>query len=430
MSDLLYREDPEFEIVKNPKEHNTVVTSIKHARTDSQNTLNPVWIDEDEAGKIKVENTLSQPTILDIKARLNRKRKLGLSGSPELGNCDVEKLYEVLRVDDDCFTGSEIRMRRLHDANRERLSCGSLTSVEFSHSYHIFMTTCVDTTMALFNFGKSDCPLLVDCVFEKFPVSSAKFFSAGEKIILTGKKSYFKVYDINSGKETHPNVPLGIHCKEQVNNVQVSPKDNIAALSAPNRVYLVDLRTLEKIATARVSGSVTSHCFSHKGELLNTFSADGSVFVFDLRHNARPMYRWTDYSCAGGSSFAISDDSKYIACGSETGYVNIYMWAAVMNEGTRTPKPLKSVGNLATGVDQLLFHPSGQVLYMASSLEPAAARLFDLDSQRVYSNFPACMGELGVPTSVGFSLNGGYLAVGQESGRAALYQFDWKKAKY
>ncbi|VDD75634.1 unnamed protein product [Mesocestoides corti] len=371
MSDLLYREDPEFEIVKNPKEH---------ARTDSQNTLNPVWIDEDEAGKIKVENTLSQPTILDIKARLNRKRKLGLSGSPELGNCDVEKLYEVLRVDDDCFTGSEIRM--------------------------------------------------LDCVFEKFPVSSAKFFSAGEKIILTGKKSYFKVYDINSGKETHPNVPLGIHCKEQVNNVQVSPKDNIAALSAPNRVYLVDLRTLEKIATARVSGSVTSHCFSHKGELLNTFSADGSVFVFDLRHNARPMYRWTDYSCAGGSSFAISDDSKYIACGSETGYVNIYMWAAVMNEGTRTPKPLKSVGNLATGVDQLLFHPSGQVLYMASSLEPAAARLFDLDSQRVYSNFPACMGELGVPTSVGFSLNGGYLAVGQESGRAALYQFDWKKAKY
>lgn len=64
-----------------------------------------------------------------------------------------------------------------------------------------------------------------------------------------------------------------------------------------------------------------------------------------------------------------------VYCSSESGYVNIYTWEAVMNGSIRRPKPLKSVGNLTTAVDQLLFHPSNQLLYMSSSLQSAAARL-------------------------------------------------------
>lgn len=40
------------------------------------------------------------------------------------------------------------------------------------------------------------------------------------------------------------------------------------------------------------------------------------------------------------------------------------------------------------------------------------------------------MGHLGRPVSVGFSPRGGYLAVGQTSGRAALYRFAWREGKY
>lgn len=60
---------------------------------------------------------------------------------------------------------------------------------------------------------------------------------------------------------------------------------------------------------------------------------------------------------------------------SDSGYVNIYTWDSVMKELTKRPKPLKSVGNLVTAVDQLRFHPFGQMLYMSSSLQPGAAKL-------------------------------------------------------
>ena len=55
--------------------------------------------------------------------------------------------------------------------------------------------------------------------------------------------------------------------------------------------------------------------------------------------------------------------------------MNVYTRESVMNSLTKHPKPLKSVGNLTTAIDQLVFHPNCQMLYMGSSLQPAAARL-------------------------------------------------------
>ncbi|VDM34576.1 unnamed protein product [Hydatigera taeniaeformis] len=295
--------------------------------------------------------------------------------SVAMDTVSTERLYAVCREDVHEFLDNDVAMTRLSDANMERLSCGSLTSVEFNRAYRVVMTTSVDTTMSLFTLGSSGSHLLADFVFEKFPISAAKFTCRGEKVVLTGRRHYFKVYDLSSNKESHPIVPLSTHYEEKIDSVQISPISDVAAFSGSEGVYLVDLRTFEKTATARVSGTVVSHCFAQDGDILNAFSSDGSVFMFDLRYNARPMRRWNDYGYTGGCSLATSHNSKFIACGSESGYVNIYAWEAVMTSSTRCPKPLKSVGNLTTAVDQLLFHPSDQLLYMSSSLQSAAARL-------------------------------------------------------
>ncbi|KAL5113009.1 hypothetical protein TcWFU_009875 [Taenia crassiceps] len=413
--------DPEFDLIKHPKK--------VFAPKNEDVLLNPAWTDDENLADRGETCALSEPAVLDIRAHLKRKRTVT---DGELAASDMvttEKLYAVFRESGRQLSDADISMCRLSDANMERLSCGPLTSAEFSPAHRIAMTASVDTTMALFSLENSESHLLADFAFEKFPISSARFTRAGDRIILTGKRKYFKVYDLNSNKESHPVVPLGTRYGEKINSVQMSPMCEIAAFSATGGIYLFDFRSFEKTTTVRVSGNAVAHCFAQGGDILNAFSNDGSVFMFDLRHNARPVHRWSDYSCTGGCSFAISDDSKYIACGSESGYVNIYTWEAVMNGSIRRPKPLKSVGNLTTAVDQLLFHPSNQLLYMSSSLQSAAARLYDLGGQQVYSNFPTCMGRLGVPTAVGFSPHGGYLAVGQASGHAALYRFDWQGSK-
>eukprot|EP00108_Taenia_solium_P002966 TsM_000199500 transcript=TsM_000199500 gene=TsM_000199500 len=422
--------DPEFELIKRPKKVKFVGFPVVEPRSEADALLSPAWVDGENPADCRERCVLGQPAVLDIRTHLKRKRTIIDGELVPSDTVSTEKLYAVFRENSRDLSDTDVSMRRLSDVNMERLSRGPLTSVEFNRAYRIVMTTSADTTMALFSLEKSESHLLADFVFEKFPISSAKFTCAGERIVLTGKRNYFKVYDLNRNKESHPIVPLGTRYREKLNSVQMSPIGEIAAFSGTSGIYLFDLRSFEKTTTVRVSGTAVAHCFAQDGDILNAFSSNGSIFMFDLRHNARPMHRWSDYSCTGGCSFATSDDSKYIACGSDSGYVNIYTWEAVMNGLIKRPKPLKSVGNLTTAVDQLLFHPSNQLLYMSSSMQSAAARLCDLGGQRVYSNFPTCMGRLGVPTAVGFSPHGGYLAVGQASGHAALYHFDWQGSKY
>ncbi|KAL7062627.1 hypothetical protein AAHC03_0311 [Spirometra sp. Aus1] len=413
--------ESEFTIVTKPtgKPKQEKRKSVSHATTKAVEIL-PAWTDDGDDEEDLSKDTNSCPAALDIKTRLEKRKKK----RQRLPEVDVETIYSVLKTDDKLPDSSAVGMRRLCDANRERLASGRLMAVEFNPRYQIFMTASADTTLAFFKFEGSESSLIRDIVFEKFPFSSAKFTTSGDRAILTGNKHYFKVYDLATGVETRPAALIGTTKDEVLRQCIVSPKDHLAAFAGREGcVYLVDLRSFEKVGTTHSSGLVESLCFSKHGEFLNTFSSDGSVFVFDIRQNPRPVHRWADYSCSGAGCIAVSEDSKYIACSSHSGYVNLYTWWSVM-DGSKTPKPVKSIGNLTTAVDQLLFHPNNGMLCMASSLEKAAVRLFDLDSQRVYANFPACMGRLEEPTSVGISPNGGYLSIGQANGHAALFRFE------
>lgn len=57
----------------------------------------------------------------------------------------------------------------------------------------------------------------------------------------------------------------------------------------------------------------------------------------------------------------------------DSGYVNVYKWSSTMN--TENPLPDKAIGNLVTGVNSLCFHPSNEILCLASSQRPDAVRL-------------------------------------------------------
>ncbi|CAH8841553.1 unnamed protein product [Trichobilharzia szidati] len=320
--------------------------------------------------------------------------------------------------------GKEIGVRRLYDANRERRSMASLVATEFNAHYRMLLTASVDSTMAFFKVDGLENALLRDRVYENFSISSAKFTACGDKVIFTGNTGSFRMYNLETGSESRARRFIGMPYDEVINKCAVSlASPNFAALGTNgSTVYLADLRSLEKVAFMRGSGMINSLCFAQEGTFLHTYGAEGSVYVFDLRSNkARIIHHWFDQASTNGLSIAASPNSQWIACGSDSGYVNVYKWNSTMN--THNPEPEKAIDNLVTGVDSLCFHPSNEMLCLASSQRPDAIRLYHVNEGLIFENFPVRVGALKKPTSVGFSPGGRFMCVGQCDGRAALYAF-------
>ncbi|VDL21592.1 unnamed protein product [Hymenolepis diminuta] len=284
-------DDSEFSIVVQPKKAGLAFKAVESSVTEPTGEaikpeLNPVWVDDNDNTDVN-NAVLRQSTILDIHTHFGRKKQQ-ISGKTLISPDDVEKLYDVVSKDNQNTLDYDTQIFRLSDANMERLSCAPLTSVEFNNPYKMFLTTSEDTTMALFKFGKNESTLLTDCVFERFPLSCAKFTAQGDRVILVAKKHYFKVYDMATSKVTHPKIPFGTEYGECVSSVQISPQNDIGAFLGSYGIYIVDLRSYEKTSTARVSGSAVSHCFAKDGNLLNIFA---SKF---LRKNIKVLMKYHD----------------------------------------------------------------------------------------------------------------------------------------
>ncbi len=80
----------------------------------------------------------------------------------------------------------------------------------------------------------------------------------------------------------------------------------------------------------------------------------GRVFVWDM--NIREcVHSFVDEGCIHGTTIAISPNNEYVACGSDSGVVNLYSGKQCLGSGglSSTPKPVRALMNLTTGIDTL-----------------------------------------------------------------------------
>ena len=109
-----------------------------------------------------------------------------------------------------------------------------------------------------------------------------------------------------------------------------------------------------------------------------------------------------------------------MACGSNSGVVNIYKRTDFWNQ--RTPTPEKIVYNLTTSVSSIKFNPTSEILAMASEVKENAVKLLHMPSMTVFSNFPSFNYNFKRPNCIDFSLNGGFFSIGNNRGAANLYK--------
>jgi len=147
------------------------------------------------------------------------------------------------------------------------------------------------------------------------------------------------------------------------------------------------------------------------------------VYQWDLR-TFSCSYKFVDDGCLAGTSVALSP--QYLAAGSSSGVVNLYSLAALAT-GAARPRPERVLLNLTTGIEHLRFHPSGELLAMASTAKDNAMKLVHFPSMTVFTNFPARI-NLSRVNALGFSPGGGYMGLGTNKGSAHLYRLQQYKA--
>ena len=71
-----------------------------------------------------------------------------------------------------------------------------------------------------------------------------------------------------------------------------------------------------------MNGSVTDVAFTPNSRHLLSTGSDGQVYVWDL--NTRDcIHRFIDDGCVKGTSLVVSPNGRHIACGSDSGIVNL-----------------------------------------------------------------------------------------------------------
>ncbi|KAJ0000908.1 hypothetical protein NQD34_005928 [Periophthalmus magnuspinnatus] len=412
------------------------------------------WVDEDDETEEQVdlthrfrrdlvkggESSLSKS---DLQQRMKERFQRAMGGTPAWAKIDPKQEKKKKRKpaedsdsdeDEDLtrktgtFTRTSenlpkgiLKMKKCLDANSARGSSDSLTSVQFHPNAQVVMTTGIDQSLSLFQVDGQLNPLVQSIFLENFPVFKARFSSDGLTVIATSfKNKLFYLYHMMEGKVTPVSGVRGLN-EARVKEFSVCPVGDAVLLTGTRGyLHLLSLKTNEIVRSLKLNGDVSSVAFSFDGDRVFSSSEEGEVFVWDLR-SSRCLNRFTDDGCVKSTSISTSPNGRYLACGSQSGVVNIYSLDSCVSSSQ--PKPLKSIMNLVTPTTTLRFNPTSELLALGSRAEDEAVRLLHVPSLTVFSNFPVSKRKICHKVQdMAFSPHSGFFCLATNKGPAPLYR--------
>jgi U3 small nucleolar RNA-associated protein 18 len=251
------------------------------------------------------------------------------------------------------------------------------------------------------------------------PIFSANFSPDGKQIVITGRRNFFYVLDLDAGSTQRIHSIQGRDEKSLEKSYISKCGEYLCVLGKDGFVIILSMKTKRWIGNVKMNATAVSLTFTKTH--LWSVSLDGSVYQWDLK-TLQCTHRFTDQGCIKATVISISDDEKWIAIGSQVGVVNVYSMSSCTL--TETPEPTKVLMNLTTAITSLVFHPSSDLLAFGSHDIKDAFRLYHLPSQKVVKNWPTNNTPLGYVSSVDFSPSGKYIAIGNAKGKVILYRLE------
>jgi U3 small nucleolar RNA-associated protein 18 len=238
----------------------------------------------------------------------------------------------------------------------------------------------------------------------------------GNRIFASGRRRYFHVWDLDTGKvEKVKGTADRKEEQKSMERFKLSPCGRYVGLVGTARkggglINVLDAGTGRWIAQVRVDGrgGVADFAWWSDGEGMCVASKNGEISEWDGRVR-RVIARWVDEGAVGTTVLNLGGSSgrpqlggdRWIAVGSSSGIVNIYdrrPWAAAVAQAEsskkkdiesaipHSPKPVRALDQLTTPVSHLVFSADGQLLVMASRWKRDALRLGKCFSFQIVRN--------------------------------------------
>eukprot|EP00249_Psilotum_nudum_P015207 c25214_g1_i1 orf=79-1731(+) len=311
-----------------------------------------------------------------------------------------------------------IEISRMRDANINEPSNAVVQSVEFHTNAQILLTAGFDKKLRFFQIDGKRNSKVQSIFLEDFPIRKASFVPDGSRVIATARRNFYYAYDMHGGGVEKIG-PLVGREEKSLESFGISQDSKlIAFLGNEGYILLTSVRTKQLVGTLKMNGSVRALSFAANGNELVSSGGDGEVYHWDLR-TRRCIHKEKDEGCIKSTALSVSPNSRLFATGSESGVVNVYARESFLGGSTR---PAKVFLNLVTTIDNLKFNGDSQILAMASRMKKNALRLVHIPSSTVFYNWPTPKTPLQYVHSLDFSPGGGFLAVGNASGKVLLFR--------
>jgi len=307
---------------------------------------------------------------------------------------------------------------RCPDANQNDPNLAAVQAVHFHPGSDpdrpLMLTAGLDKTLRFFQVGTDGSDKIHGIHFPKLPIYSAQFLGDTGNVIVSGRRSFFYIYDAAAGKLDLISRIMGRE-EKSLEKFTTSPDGRtIAFIGNDGYIILVDVKSKQWIADLKMNGSVRTVSFTPNNQYLLASGSDGDIYRFDMR-SRHCVERFSNEDGSITSSLCAS--FKNIAVGSESGVVNLYS-AGITNEH----KPIKSAMNLKTSADFSRFNHDGQILAFSTRREKQGLKLLHVPTATVFSNWPTSKTPLNYVWSVDFSPASKFLAVGNDKGNCLLYK--------
>ncbi|EFO27162.1 hypothetical protein LOAG_01324 [Loa loa] len=354
-------------------------------------------------------------------------KKIQNSGSDD---DDLEDaLHEVTAFTGKCITSSKsltkgvISMKRLNNITRgHRFGKKPMRALQFHPTRKVLMCAGENGLLSLFEIGlpETEEAFLQNVRFKALPITSASFTADGSKIIVGSKrKESLFCYDLLNGKVMQMRTPYEM-AKVHMGYFSLSSDGKYIAVLEHNEVHILTSTSSEYVGVLTASVKIASvQFFPNDSSTVFALGENGQVFIWNIR-KPRGQQTFHDEGSVRGTVIRISENGQYIACGSNTGIVNLYDSTDVQTN--LFPKPVKVLDNLTTSIDCMAFNTDSQILSISSSVKNNSIRLMHVGSRTVYTNFPSRAVSLGKVTVADFSPKSAYMGVGDDRGFLSLFR--------
>ncbi|CAG8474312.1 12784_t:CDS:2 [Dentiscutata erythropus] len=331
---------------------------------------------------------------------------------------DTHNEFDSLKIHTKLLSKKKLEVTKMKHVNQQAYSQSVIQSIAFHPNAQVAMTAGLDKTIRLFQVDGKINPKVQSVVLKDLPIYRAAFNPNGTEIIAAGRKKYFYIFNIEAGSIDKSNGIYGFQDKS-LENFSISPCGQyIVFAGSSGYLVLVSNRTKQWIANMKMNGTVTSVDWSNDGRYLYSVGNDAEVYQWDV-NTRRCVHRFRDDGGFKPTKISVSKNGHYFAIGSNSGIVNVYDETCLI---LPNPKPLKSIMNLTTNVHDMKFNHDSQILGISSHSKKNQLKLVHLPSLNVFPNWPNNLTPLNYVQCFDFSPASGYIAIGNDKGKALLYR--------